>query len=144
MSDNCEHRAMHGTNEKLQPGTEAEVEWTWILWFMFMCRMNKSNTTLLQCVTQIPPLLLPWRQAYLPSYGPPLHILQTYYFGLFSVGYLKDRAYANNPHTTDSLNKNIQTEVRRMLLEMLDRVITILNEWITSHSATNILNQAHY
>jgi len=30
-----------------------------------------SNTALLQCFTRIPPSLLLWRQAHLPTYGSP-------------------------------------------------------------------------
>ena len=47
-----------------------------------------SNTALLRCFAQLVPLLLPWIQVHLPSYGPPLvcTFSRPNSFGLFSVG----------------------------------------------------------
>jgi len=56
----------------------------------------------------------------------------------FLWGYLKYRAYANNPKL-DAIKTNIRTEImriRRILHEMLDRVIT--------NFATRSLDRAHY
>ena len=57
-----------------------------------------SNTTFLQCFTQISPSLLSWRMAHLPSYGPSLANTCSRPSPLDYLlwGHLKDRVYPNN------------------------------------------------
>ena len=51
---------------------------------------------------------------------------QTYPFWSFSVGIPKDRVYANN-HQTNALKNKIQTVIRRVPHEMLNKTIANFN-----------------
>ena len=57
-----------------------------------------------------------------PAYSPDLSPAD-----YFLWGYLKERVYANNPQTIEGLKANILQEIRRIPLDMCDRVIRNFN-----------------
>ena len=57
-----------------------------------------------------------------PAYSPDLSPAD-----YFLWGYLKERVYANNPQTIEALKANILQEIRRIPLDMCDRVIRNFN-----------------
>ena len=59
----------------------------------------------------------PW-PAHSPDFSPADYFLW---------GYLKERVYANNPQTIETLKANIRQEIRRIPLDMCDRVIRNFN-----------------
>ena len=59
----------------------------------------------------------PW-----PTHSPDLSLADYFFWG-----YLKERVYANNPQTIEALKANIRQEIRRIPLDMCDRVIRNFN-----------------
>ena len=98
-------------------------EWRWILWFI-----SAMEQHLIAPIEYVHLYFLGDRLIFRRTNNPwPAHFPHRSPLDYFLWGYLNDRACANNPQTIDTLKNNIRTEIRRILHEMLDRVIINFN-----------------